>query len=398
MFAATTHASFEFRNFRSPKNLVFFGRATQQEKKIRLTISERGRTGSIWYKTKVPISKGFQTTFHFQLTNPGPLPRHPRGGDELYFIVQNDRITNLHGTNHNIPNSIFIEFDFNRNISANEPNDNHIAVQSMGTSPNTLDNAQAIALTTRIPTMSDGMVHFVRIEYVPGQLRVYLDKTDAPVLIAPVRLDEILFLDNGTAWIGLNAWGGGAYVTQDILSWSFESYEKLATTTSNPAKDPSEMVFPEENSFLGVKEVTDLIGRLQKHLSRSIMEPNLAVNYRSRKSAKNELDDHIENAIRSKGLITRIIACINNKPEICQLVGQEGVLSKEWNERDTAALVQWYREQNQQIKAESKKEIVINHRVRIDLYYGPNEKRLNETAFLLDGLIRQYKKMKKDLP
>jgi len=398
MIASMAYADFDLRNFRSHQNLVFFGQATPQDKRVRLTKSEPEKSGSIWYKNKISITKGFRVTFHFQLTNPGPYPKCPRGGEGIYFLIQNNQMKNLHGRNNDLPNSLFLEFDCNRWAHANDPNDNHIAVQSMGTSPNTMDNAQAIALTTRIPIMSDGMVHFAKIEYIPGQLRVYLDKTDVPVLIAPVRLDEMLFLDQGTAWVGLSAFTGAAFMTQDILTWSFESFDHSTTTTSRPTKNPSEMAFSKENSVQASKEVTDLITRLQKHLSRSFMDPRFAVNYRSQKNAQKELDDLIENATRSKSLITRIITCINNKPELHGMVGQEGVLSKEWNEEDTTALIQWYRAQNQQLKAEAKKEIVINHRVRIELYYRPNEQRLSETAFLLDGMIRQYKKMKKDLP
>src|SRR4051812_41446997 len=70
--AASVHAAgFVYSTFQTPGDLIFQGDAALLKDRVRLVPRERSKAGGLWYQTKLSVKDGFETTFQFQLTEPG---------------------------------------------------------------------------------------------------------------------------------------------------------------------------------------------------------------------------------------------------------------------------------------------------------------------------------------
>jgi len=178
--------------------------------------------GAAWFIRKQPISQGFETTFAFRIHD---IPQNP--GDGMAFVIQNSSVTALGEASFgigytDIANSVAVEFDTVRQGYSGDPGPFHVGVHSRGTERNS--SHESASLGRFIPTfrLADGLVHVVKVEYVPGTLTVYLDDLADPALTVQVDLDATLRLDSGTAWVGFTAsTEPGFREAHDILSWSF---------------------------------------------------------------------------------------------------------------------------------------------------------------------------------
>jgi hypothetical protein len=110
------------------------------------------------------------------------------GADGFAFVIQNANGIALghHGYGigySGIVNSLAVEFDTYRNVASefegpeDDPNDNHLSVQSRGGWwQNKSDPQFSLAHTTDIPFLSDGEWHEAQIVYEPGTMTVWLGK------------------------------------------------------------------------------------------------------------------------------------------------------------------------------------------------------------------------------
>jgi len=234
---------------------------------LRLTPNATYISGSAWYKTPVPVSGSFSTTFTFQMsgTTSGV-------GDGIAFLIQNseagtsaidasngtdgcsigfgqvtphDNVLPCTGSTGGIPNSLAIEFDAFQNSDINDVSPNHVAIQSCGTAANSVDSVCRIDdfdLTTSEISLANGYVHTATITYTPpapnavcegtcpGTLDVILDGVDL-FSDGGVSFDmtSIGLGPNGTALVGFTAATGGADDNQDILSWTFTPQSQTIT-------------------------------------------------------------------------------------------------------------------------------------------------------------------------
>jgi hypothetical protein len=219
-------------------------------------------SGSAWFSTQQPVSKGFSTTFQFQITHT-QLEGGPSGpADGIAFVIQNSSGDGLGtaarggsggaigygvpdpGDNGNaIPNSLAIEFDTFQN--GWDPDANHVAVQSCGIGPNSQDHTNASCKLGLVPSAQLGTtlatgIHTVTITYVPpsctdcsGTLDVILDNNDLFPTPVSVTLDSKLNLNNGAAWIGFTGSTGGLVESNDILSWTFTPQAQSGVANTN---------------------------------------------------------------------------------------------------------------------------------------------------------------------
>jgi len=260
---------------------------------LRLTPNATFTSGSAWFTAQQPVAGPFSTTFTFQMSDANTSTT----ADGMAFVIQNSSVSALdpdaggqdgcslgYGedstgcslTTGGIPNSLAIEFDPYQN--ADDPNNNHVAIQSCGTAANSSDNLVGGVLgdpapcnlainpltgltnpATGLPitiNLADGSVHTVTITYTPSTLT-----TCGPVLSGPqaggtncssidvildgvdlfpggvlVDLSTLLTLSpSNTAWVGFTAATGGDDDNQDILSWTFTPGAQsavLSTTTT----------------------------------------------------------------------------------------------------------------------------------------------------------------------
>ncbi|MDQ1266793.1 MAG: Choice-of-anchor protein [Bacteroidota bacterium] len=238
-------SAFEYIDFNSADGLNFNGTAFQMDKYIRLTKTEFMESGAVWRHDLIPVSQGFTTTFKFRFTegsnvntNEGSAP----GADGIVFVIQNDNpYTNgINGGGigyHSIPNSLAVEFDTFANDSSqfenyNDPNGNHIAVQSKGKLANTSYHGGTATLgmaENPILIKADGTIYYVKIDYreVGNSLRIFLDtvkesNVSPTLVIDDLNLAALLDLENNLrAYVGFTAATGSAWENHDIMSWYF---------------------------------------------------------------------------------------------------------------------------------------------------------------------------------
>ncbi len=228
---------FNYPNFGDTINttdLKFVNYAKTVNDSLRLTPASSVKKGAVWHKTKQNVQDRFETIFTFRITNPGGISAE-KGADGLAFVIQNSGGGAIGGLGNNIGyqgirNSLAIEFDtfFNNrpphSWDRDDPNENHIAVQTCGTGTNSSWHNECTLDITEIDSdMSDGNVHTVKIVYTSGNLEVFLNDMTSAVLSAEVDLSSKLDLDDGTAWVGFTSATGDAWENHDILSWSWLS-------------------------------------------------------------------------------------------------------------------------------------------------------------------------------
>lgn len=205
--------------FTDPSMFNFVGTAKLFNKKIRLTEALNFQGGGIWLKDKKNVKNDFAIEIGFQITNSDPA-----GADGIAFVIQNtsEAIIGQYGGGigyAGIPNGLAIEFDTYFNGDRNDPNDNHISIQSNGTGPISDNHVFTLGIASSIPVMEDGKEHVLRIEYVSKVFKVFLDDMSVPKIVSYVDMDSLLNLDNGMAWLGFTSSTGGSYANHDIVAF-----------------------------------------------------------------------------------------------------------------------------------------------------------------------------------
>lgn len=203
---------------------------------LRLTGAGQSLRGSAWHRIQQPVKDGFTTTFQFRISEPSGLP-----ADGLAFVIQNNGLDSLGAGGggmayDGIPQSLAVEFDtyHNSGNDYDDPNANHVAVQSCGLAPNSGNHLTPCALGINYAisvNLSDEQTHTATITYTPpslllggtGSLEVFLDGGAIPVLTVPYDLFSLGLGGPAadSAWVGFSAATGYFYENHDILSWEF---------------------------------------------------------------------------------------------------------------------------------------------------------------------------------
>jgi hypothetical protein len=247
---------------------------------LRLNRANMNQHASAWFKTPQPIATGFTTAFQFEISNTNRCFQCVFPADGIALVIQNDPAgtgalgytgtgenisygnndnPNASGPGRAILNSLAIELDTFQNTNYDDPNGNHIAVQSCGPNnastltPNSADhnymcpdgNPAKLALQS-LPSglsLTDGLAHTITVNYLPpgtctsdcNNLSVYLDST--LILQTTVDLTKQLNLTNGSsAYIGFTAATGSLVENNDILSWSFSQWPLSPITITQPVQ------------------------------------------------------------------------------------------------------------------------------------------------------------------
>jgi hypothetical protein len=243
---------FAYNDFSAPSSLIFQRDAALVEARVRLTPAKRGQAGGVWFSTKQWVKDGFETSFQFQLTEPGGF-----GANGLAFVIQNNETPLLGSSGHGmgfrrIQNSLVVKFDPYHFKDHHYVKYDEVAVLVNSSAHIYPPDAGAIGLTTNA-SYTDGQIHTVKIVYTAGNLEVFLDDLGNPLLTVPVNLAEVVALDDGRAWVGFTAATGADFYNQDVISWSFHSSNdtlpNLAHTTPStspqlPRVNPSPSAMP----------------------------------------------------------------------------------------------------------------------------------------------------------
>ncbi len=210
-----------YPNFNSPEGLIFQADARLTADFVRLTPSHTnmiGRVGGLWLQTKQAVLDGFETTFQFRVTD---KVRH--GADGFALVLQNNATPSVGSSGYHLGfvrggsafAVKFVDYHWRRDAFAKF---DEIAVTSCDREQ---EPQSYLATVSRTELFSDGEIHTARVQYVPGNLSVFLDDLEKPILVAAVKLEDLVSFDNGLAWVGFTASTGADSQNQDLLSWAF---------------------------------------------------------------------------------------------------------------------------------------------------------------------------------
>lgn len=233
-------ATIRYDDFSNLTGLTLGGDAAQSGTALRLTNADAEvGAGVFFYSTPVNLGStpAFSTYFQFRLSNnlwggdeDGP------GADGFTFIVQRDLNTEAVGGGgmgyQSFPNSAAVEFDTFENGPPDDPDGNHVGIDTQG-------SMASIATASEAIRFNEGQIWHAWVDYngVTQQMEVRwslssVRPTDAG-LSATVDLASIL--GSPTAYVGFGG-GVGAYTSdQDILSWEFrDQFDPIEAQTPEP--------------------------------------------------------------------------------------------------------------------------------------------------------------------
>ena len=227
-------ADFNYQKFDSSAGLILQGGSALVDGRLRLTPDSGGVSGGAWVGSKQVVKNGFVTTFQLQINK-----RQEVGADGLAFVIQNAPEPSIGYPGCNIgygglTNALAVKFNNyhfpDHAFGSDYGRYDLLAVMSMQSPTKPLWDQQTntIAAVTNGVNFSDGQVHTAKLIYVPGNLEVFLDDMENPLMTVYVNLAKVMNLDEGRAWVGFTAATGGFSQEHEILSWSFASDDAVS--------------------------------------------------------------------------------------------------------------------------------------------------------------------------
>lgn len=249
LFASTALAqSFNYTDFSTTTGLTLNGMATQAGTALSVAPAGLRNGGSAYFATPVAVDQGFDTTFTFQISNVSGV-----GGSGLAFVIHNDPRADMHlgdpawamgyaefagNPGAAVTESLVLELDMFQDGNKMDPSSSHLSLHTNGSLANNAEETYSLGFYNTPTDMSDGLVHSVRIVYIPGTLEIYYDNSASPVISVPYSFSTGGTWTNGTSVGGINLFAGQfAYVgfsasmpnttaqlqDHNVLSWSFAS-------------------------------------------------------------------------------------------------------------------------------------------------------------------------------
>ncbi len=236
--------TFGYPDFSSVAGLAMNGGAHQSGKALRVCSNINGDRGSVFYDQPVYVSGGFATKFIFSTSSPVS-----GGGNGLTFIIQNDPngLTAMGDSGsamgyggfatsptNAIDNALVIEVDTFFDSPWNDPDGNHVSIQTGGTGDCSQDHDSSIAVVSPSFTLQKGP-HVLDIQYDGSLLAIYLDGGSKPVISVAWSFTAggtyltggpaggLNLMSGGNAYVGFSAGSGAQAENHDILAWKFIS-------------------------------------------------------------------------------------------------------------------------------------------------------------------------------
>lgn len=208
----------------SCERLSIVGNAHLDASKKSLVITEnlRSQCGAAWFELDADalLKSGVVAKFKYVITDPF--------ADGFAFVLQANGKTAL-GTGGSqlgyggIPCSVAVEFDnYLSKDSCEDPNDNHVSINTRYERPNTAHHAASLAMCTEpADSIADGKPHDVVIAFAGGMIDIWFDSKH----IIHLHEWDMKRMLNGKqrCWIGFTGATGGLSQRLDILSFSLSS-------------------------------------------------------------------------------------------------------------------------------------------------------------------------------
>ena len=220
-------ASLVYTHFDSSAGLILQEHAGLFDGKLRISPAIAGLGyGGAWLAEKQPVKNGFETTFQIQITD-----KHSSGADGMAFVIQNGAQPALGQTGQGlgyggVTNQFVVHFDnyhWGDYPTAGRYDEIAVLAAATPTTPLYNEGSNFLASVNRQVNYSDGAIHTVKIVYAPGNLQVFLDDLENPLMTVYVNLAKVMDLDAGHAWVGFTASSGADWQNHDVVSWAFDS-------------------------------------------------------------------------------------------------------------------------------------------------------------------------------
>ena len=230
--------SFSTGTFQRLESYKLMGSAQIINDDLQLTDADEWVAGACWYKKKVLVQYGFESTFQFKIDRNGGWGG--RGADGFAFVISNDPDGFQVGSKgegigyQGISNCLVIEFD---TFDNQEGSDNHISIHNNGKNEVSRFNNHSLAINHRIPELQN-TIHKAKITYDFKYIRVFID--GKLYLKEEVHLEKKVKLSEGKAYIGFTASTAGAYSRHRILNWTWKRERK--NLVYNPTSIPTKTV------------------------------------------------------------------------------------------------------------------------------------------------------------
>ena len=225
---------FAFTRFSASTPVLLQNSAAYVSERIRLTPANVGGTvGGAWWTTQSVVTNGFEAMFTLRITG-----LTDKGGDGMAFVIlgRTNPVVGASGGElgyGEVANNLAVEFD--TWTAAGTTPYRQVSVHSGGSGLNNGAASYSLADTTTVPAFDDGADHVAKVIYRPGLLQIFVDNLVTPVLSAAVRLETLLDLPLGRAWIGFTAATGFDTENHDILDWSFTANLAPSVALTTPA-------------------------------------------------------------------------------------------------------------------------------------------------------------------
>ena len=223
---------FQFNKFVETKTLKCLGTTSYKNNVLQLTGQNTSSAGACWFISPISIRESLVCSFQFQILHPGAdgfafvivsifIPLFYL---YLLFFKQGEGLSALGKAGGEkgyggITKCIAIDFDTYENYSQSEdPNNNHISIQSRGKIANTSHHRFALGCASNLPiTLNDGNIHSVTIVYDCINHSCIVELNGQVILQISIELSSLLECDK--AFIGFTAGTGGLTQTHNIISW-----------------------------------------------------------------------------------------------------------------------------------------------------------------------------------
>lgn len=200
------------------EHLSTLGSTIVEDKSLVLTKEDKNRVGACWYKSEeLNVINGFDTHFSFRIVNQEGNP-----GDGFAFVMQNQSpiVMGKPGSGlgyENIKGGIALEFDTKDD---QEGSKNHVAISIYD---HEVGDYKSIATVHAISEITDGVVHFTKIEYREGRLTVFLDAYLFPILSLKIDLEEYFKGSKGNVWMGFTSSTSTSASKHELIEWKTNS-------------------------------------------------------------------------------------------------------------------------------------------------------------------------------
>jgi hypothetical protein len=233
--AAELSAQIVFGGGESSANLQLNGDASIIDDALRLTLPERGSSGSFFTTNAIALGTGneFSVFFQVRISGSGGIgDEDGQGADGLVFVIQT--VSNSLGSSgggigiQGISPSVAIEIDTFENGEYNDTNGNHVGIDING-------NLESVVSVIEARRFNDGQIWNVWVDYAESddllEVRWALESSRPNEPMLTYSIDLVDLLGQNQAFIGVTSATGSGWGNHEILFLEFRDADSPINLT-----------------------------------------------------------------------------------------------------------------------------------------------------------------------